>query len=54
MASTKTNNTLNDGSDFVSGIDLARMFYTEVVRPLLEGRIHSGSETGFRIGCPRF
>ena len=45
-SSTKTSNTPNDGSDFVNGIDLARMFYTEVVRPLLEGRIHSAARLG--------
>lgn len=46
MTSTKTNNIPSDGSDFVSGIDLARMFYIEVVRPLLEGRIHSAARLG--------
>ena len=46
MTSTKTNKTPNDGSDFVSGIDLARMFYIEVVRPLIEGRAHSAARLG--------
>ena len=45
-SSTKTNNTSNDGADFVSGIDLARMFYIEVVRPLIEGRSHSAARLG--------
>ena len=43
---TKTSNTPSDGSDFVSGIDLARMFYIEVVRPLIEGRTHSAARLG--------
>ena len=46
MTSTKTNKTPNDSSDFVSGIDLARMFYIEVVRPLIEGRAHSAARLG--------
>ena len=46
MVSTKTNNTSNDGGDFVSGIDLARMFYIEVVRPLMEERTHSAARLG--------
>ena len=46
MVSTKTNNASNDGADFVSGIDLARMFYIEVVRPLIEGRSHSAARLG--------
>lgn len=46
MTSTKTNKTPNDGTDFVSGIDLARMFYIEVVRPLIEGRAHSAARLG--------
>ena len=45
-SSTKTSNTSNDGNDFVSGIDLARMFYIEVVRPLIEGRAHSAARLG--------
>ena len=45
-SSTKTSNTPNDGNDFVSGIDLARMFYVEVVRPLIEGRTHSAARLG--------
>ena len=45
-SSTKTNNTPNDGTEFVSGIDLARMFYIEVVRPLIEGRTHSAARLG--------
>ena len=44
--SAKTNNTPNDGASFVSGIDLARMFYIEVVRPLIEGRVHSAARLG--------
>ena len=46
MTSTKTNDTSNNGGDFVSGIDLARMFYIEVVRPLIEGRAHSAARLG--------
>ena len=46
MTSTKTNDTSNDDTDFVSGIDLARMFYIEVVRPLMEGRAHSAARLG--------
>ncbi len=46
MTSTKTNHTPNDGADFVSGIDLARRFYIEVVRPLIEGRAHSAARLG--------
>ena len=47
MASnTKANNSPNDESDFVSGIDLARMFYIEVVHPLIEGRAHSAARLG--------
>ncbi len=46
MASTKTNKTPNDGTNFVSGIDLARMFYIEVVRPLIKGRAHSAARLG--------
>ena len=46
MDSTKTNKTPNDCTDFVSGIDLARMFYIEVVRPLIEGRVHSAARLG--------
>ena len=46
MTSTKTNKTPNDGTNFVSGIDLARMFYIEVVRPLMEGRVHSAARLG--------
>ena len=46
MTPTKTNNTPNDGADFVSGIDLARMFYIEVVRPLIEGRSHNAARLG--------
>ncbi len=46
MVSTKTNNTPNDEAAFVSGIDLARMFYIEVVRPLMEGRAHSAARLG--------
>ena len=45
-SSTKTSNTPNNGTDFVSGIDLARMFYIEVVRPLIEGRAHSAARLG--------
>ena len=45
-SSTKTNNTSNDSVDFISGIDLARMFYIEVVRPLIEGRNHSAARLG--------
>ena len=45
-SSIKTSNTLNDEADFVSGIDLARMFYIEVVRPLIEGRAHSAARLG--------
>ena len=45
-SSTKTSNTSNDGNDFVSGIDLARMFYIEVVRPLIKGRAHSAARLG--------
>ena len=43
---TKTSNTPNSGTDFVSGINLARMFYVEVVRPLIEGRTHSAARLG--------
>ncbi len=46
MVSTKTNNTSNDGGDFVSGIDLSRLFYIEVVRPLMEERTHSAARLG--------
>ena len=46
MGSIKINNTPNDGTDFVSGIDLARLFYIEVVRPLIEGRVHSAARLG--------
>ena len=46
MVSTKTNNTPNDSIDFVSGIDLSRVFYIEVVRPLIEGRAHSAARLG--------
>ena len=46
MTSTKTNKTPNDGTNFVSGVDLARMFYIEVVRPLMEGRAHSAARLG--------
>ena len=46
MAPTKTNNTPNDGADFVSGIDLAQMFYIEVVCPLIEGRSHNAARLG--------
>ena len=46
MVSTKTDKTPNDSTDFVSGIDLARMFYIEVVRPLIEGRAHSAARLG--------
>lgn len=47
MASnTNTINTANNGADFVSGIDLARMFYIEVVCPLIEGRSHSAARLG--------
>ena len=46
MASTKTNKTPNDEAAFVSGIDLARRFYIEVVRPLIEGRAHSAARLG--------
>ena len=35
-----------DGADFVSGVELARMFCAEVVGPLLEGRIHSAARLG--------
>ena len=45
-SSTKTNNIPNDATDFVSGIDLARLFYVEVVRPLIEGRTHSAARLG--------
>ena len=45
-SSTKTSNTSNDGNNFVSGIDLARMFYIEVVRPLIKGRAHSAARLG--------
>ena len=45
-SSTKTNNTPNDGTDFVSGVDLARMFYIEAVRPLLERQTHSAARLG--------
>ncbi len=47
-SSTKTSNTSNDGNNFVSGIDLARMFYIEVVRPLIKGRAHSAARLGSR------
>ena len=46
MTSIKTNDTSNNSTDFVSGIDLARMFYIEVVRPLIEGRFHSAARLG--------
>ena len=46
MDSTKTNNIPNNGADFVSGIDLARMFYIEAVRPLIEGQAHSAARLG--------
>ncbi len=46
MTSTKTINTPNDDTNFVSGIDLARMFYIDVVRPLMEGRNHSAARLG--------
>ena len=46
MTPTKTNDTPNDEIGFVSGIDLARMFYTEVVRPLIEGRVYSAARLG--------
>ena len=45
-SSTKTGNTSNDGADFVSGIDLARMFYIEVVQPLIKGQAHSAARLG--------
>ena len=45
-SSTKTSNTSNDGNNFVSDIDLARMFYIEVVRPLIKGRAHSAARLG--------
>ncbi len=45
-SSTKTSNISNGGTDFVSGIDLARMFYSETVRPLIEGRAHSAARLG--------
>ena len=45
-SSTKTNSTPNDGTDFVSGADLAWRFYIEVVRPLIEGRNHSAARLG--------
>ena len=46
MVLAQTNNIPNDGTDFVNGIDLARMFYIEVVRPLIEGRAHSAARLG--------
>jgi hypothetical protein len=33
-------------ADFVSGLDLSRSFYTEVVAPLLEGKSHSAARLG--------
>jgi hypothetical protein len=42
----ETDNTAGDGADFVSGVELARMFYVEVVGPLLEGRVHSAARLG--------
>ncbi|RKU11474.1 hypothetical protein C6502_08185 [Candidatus Poribacteria bacterium] len=46
MTSIKTSDTSNDEANFVSGIDLARMFYIEVVCPLIEGRAHSAARLG--------
>ena len=45
-SSTKINNTSNDGTNFVSGVALAQMFYVEVVRPLLERQTHSAARLG--------
>ena len=45
-SSIKASNSPNDESGFVSGIDLARLFYIEVVRPLIEGRVHSAARLG--------
>ena len=45
-SSTKASNTPNDGINFVSGINLSRMFYIEVVRPLIEGCAHSAARLG--------
>ena len=36
----------SNGDDFVSGADLARMFYIEAVRPLIEERAHSAARLG--------
>lgn len=38
----ETDNT----AGFVNGVELARMFYVEVVGPLLEGRVHSAARLG--------
>ena len=35
-----------NAAGFVNGVELARMFYAEVVGPLLEGRIHSAARLG--------
>ena len=43
---TEVRNTPGDGLDFVSGVDLARMFYIEAVRPLIEERAHSAARLG--------
>ena len=41
-----TSNTPTDGSDFVNGVDLARMFYIEAVRPLIGEQDHSAARLG--------
>ncbi len=45
-SSAETRNTPNDRADFVSGIDLARMFYIEAVRPLIAEQAHSAARLG--------
>ena len=53
-SSTQNSNTPSDETEFISGIDLARMFYIEVVHPLIEGRTHSAARARFGVGGPRF
>lgn len=43
---TEASNTPGDGADFVSGVDLAQMFYIEAVRPLIKERVHSAARLG--------
>lgn len=43
---TQTSNALGDSAKFVSGVELARMFYIEAIRPLIEQRVHSAARIG--------